>query len=161
VVGGIELLMSFGFDAKLKQMDAAPIGSGTTSEAGVGAGAGGLSAAVEALHQFLDSQQQQCKTTTAAASTAPLMLATCGALLLPLLHPHSSWDVHLEMSEPPIDSLTETTNNATTVATSASGGSSNNSSSSSAVLVDKLGWLDWFDSLGYCKAKLEYVLGGF
>jgi hypothetical protein len=155
--------MSFGFDAKLKQMDAAPTGSGITSEAGAGARVGGLSAAVEALQQFLDSQQQQCKATTAAVSTAPLLLTTCGALLLPLLHPQSSWDVHLEMSEPPLDSLTESTSNAATTATSTSGGSSSNnsSSSSSAVLVDKLGWLDWFDSLGYWKSKLEYVLGGF
>lgn len=58
--------------------------------------------------------------------------------VFPLLAPHTAYEVHLEMTEPSIDTLT--------------------SSATTEGKAVKLSWLDWFDSLNAYKGLVEEAL---
>lgn len=72
-------------------------------------------------------------------SSDPSSQVSYGVSIFELLSPATLYDVHLEMQEPSLESLTS-------------------SSAEGSGKTDKLSWLDWFDSLGIYKSSIEEAL---
>lgn len=78
-----------------------------------------------------------------------------------IISPHTKWQLHLEMMEPPIDDLVSTA--IPILSTSSSSGGdrrANTDGPSHLALLDtkKLSWIDWYDRLTHHRSVIETVL---
>lgn len=124
VSGGIELLMALGYRARLQKLEA-PTDAKSASAAQF--------IPLATLETTLAAHRQH------ALPSDPVCTVSYGASIFELLSPATLYDVHLEMQEPSLESLTS-------------------SSAEGSGKTDKLSWLDWFDSLGSYKSSIEEAL---
>ena len=80
-----------------------------------------------------------------------------------IISPHTKWQLHLEMTEPPIDDLVSTAIPILSSSSSSSGGGgdrrANTDNPSHLALLDtKLSWIDWYDRLTHHRSVIETVL---
>jgi len=131
VLGGVELLMALGFQARLQKLDT----PADIKLPPVPLPALEVVLAAHACHSF-----PLLEPSDAPASVFRTGSTICyGVSVFDLLSPATLFDVHLEMQEPSLDSLTSST---------AQGSGK----------TDKLSWLDWFDSLGNYKTCIEQAM---
>lgn len=137
--GGIELLCAIGFEAR--PQDGLSTVSADSKPAGL-AQALAVAPLVAELRgrPFPISGGRLCEADN-NDSHPPSQLARA-VDLFPCLAPNTLWDLHLEMQEPAIETLTEA------AAEGAEGAGAS----------VKLSWLDWFDGLGRSKAAIEDAL---
>lgn len=127
-MGGIELLLALGFQARLQAPDAAIAAEAKQPSP----------AQLSALEATLQEVRSCAFTDLSCASPSGCSDARYGTCIFPLLAPNTLWEVRLEMQEPFIDTLT--------------------SSASTEGTAVKLSWLDWFDSLNAYKVVVEEAL---
>lgn len=131
VLGGVELLLALGFQARIQKLDA-------PADPKVPPVPLSVLESVLATHQgrtFPSLEPLDTPTTVFSTNAA----VNYGMNVFELLSPATLVDVHLEMQEPSLDSLTSST---------AQGSGK----------TDKLSWLDWFDSLGNYKSCIEQAM---
>lgn len=134
MLGGVELLAALGFQARLQKLEI-PIDQKTSTSA---------TSPPTALEAILSSQHSRPFPSLESGNINNA--AIYGVHILELLTPATQFDVHLEMQEPSLDSLTSTS------------GTAEAPSSGNSGKTDKLSWLDWFDSLGSYKSNIEIAL---
>ena len=92
-------------------------------------------------------------------SSLALPLSSYSAIFS-IISPHTKWQLHLEMTEPPIDDLVSTA--IPILSSSCSGGGdrrANTDNPSHLALLDtKLSWIDWYDRLTHHRSVIETVL---
>lgn len=131
VLGGVELLMALGFQARVQKLE-------TPADPKVPPAPLSVLEQTLALHRnrAFPALESTDATTTVFDSAHAVNHA---ASVFELLSPVTLHDIHLEMQEPSLDSLTSST---------AQGSGK----------TDKLSWLDWFDSLSSYKNSIEQEL---
>lgn len=124
--------MALGFKARLQKLET-PTDSKSASSAQLLSVANLESLlAAHRLHPWPDHPSSALDSNTASD-------ASHGVRVFELLSPATLFDIHLEMQEPSLESLTS-------------------SSAEGSGKTDKLSWLDWFDSLGIYKASIDEEL---
>lgn len=133
-MGGIELLLALGFQARLQAPEPASTVGAADSKAPSPAQLNVLEATVQDIRSrpFADLSTGHH---VGDFATGVVRYAAC---VFPLLAPHTTWEMHLEMQEPSIDTLT--------------------SSASAEGVAVKVSWLDWFDSLNAYKVLVEEAI---
>ena len=116
--------MALGFRARLQKLDTPTDAKSATTAQLVPLATLEITLAAHRQHSLLSD---------------PSSNVTCGVSVFELLSPATLYDVHLEMQEPSLESLTS-------------------SSAEGSGKTDKLSWLDWFDSLGIYKSSIEEAL---
>ncbi len=134
MLGGIELLAALGFQPRLQKLEVpTDQKTGTT-----------VISSPTALEAILSSQRDRSFPSFESGNIDDAALY--GVHVCELLTPVTQFDVHLEMQEPSLESITSTSDTADA------------SSSGNSGKTDKLSWLDWFDSLGNYKSYIEIAL---
>jgi len=140
--GGIELLICLGFAVVLTNRDAPAVEVEAEAETNGKPGKEDVQTVSVAAPS---SASGGGDTTSASANPTKIPLMECkGVDLFPKIAPYTSWEVFLEMEEPPIDSL------ATSIGDSDTSGNSDGGI--------KLSWLDWFDGLKEHRDRLTQAL---
>ena len=161
-MGGIELLCAIGFQARLNNIE-----STSTTELKATATTHLLSSEIKTILDTLKT-----KSFSIGNSIKPTE-RKCGVDIFPLIAPGLLYEIHLEMVEPSIESLTSTVecrNIYTNTTTSAATPSATNTTNIIPAVVElqqqhenspdtvKLCWIDWFDGLTAMKASLEETI---
>jgi hypothetical protein len=145
--GGIEVLLLLGFEAQLLDStieEKAPMLKGGDR----GGGGGGGDCVDSTPHSTMMLQRSTIENSyTVSGKVLEIIQYECfddNGFTLPLssysaifsiISPHTKWQLHLEMTEPPIDDLVST-----------------------ALLDTKLSWIDWYDRLTHHRSVIETVL---
>lgn len=179
--GGIEVLLLLGFEAQL--LDSTMEEKAGIVKGGGGGGRGGDS--VSSTPQSMTTMTMLQRESTIDNNSYPVSGKVLeiinqyecsdndNGLALPLpsyssifsiISPHTKWQLHLEMTEPPIDdivskAITIPNNNNSSSSSSSSGGATPDGPSQLAALLDtKLSWIDWYDRLTHHRSVIEVVL---
>ena len=165
LVGGIELLCAIGFQARLNNIE-----STSTTELKATATTHLLSSEIKTILDTLKTKS------FSIGNTIKPTERKCGVDIFPLIAPGLLYEIHLEMVEPSIESLTSTvecrniyttTDNTTTSAATPSATNTTNIIPAVVELQQqhenspdtvKLCWIDWFDGLTAMKASLEETI---
>ena len=172
--GGIEVLLLLGFEAQLLDTT---IEEKATSLKGGGGGVGDcmdnttphstmmlqrsaipIDNSYPVSGKVLEIIQYECYDDNSLA----LPLSSYSAIFS-IISPHTKWQLHLEMTEPPIDDLVSTAIPILSSSSSSSGGGgdrrANTDNPSHLALLDtKLSWIDWYDRLTHHRSVIETVL---
>jgi hypothetical protein len=127
--GGIELLCAVGFQARVQDGLASAAAEGRSAAL---AQAVSLAPLVTTLREY--PFPTDCGHLSAVDGRSRQKFARA-ANIFPLLAPNTLWDIHLEMHEPAIETLTD-----------------------GAGASVKLSWLDWFDGLTHSKTAIDEAL---
>jgi hypothetical protein len=172
--GGIEVLLLLGFEAQLLDTT---IEEKATSLKG-GGGGGGNCMDSTTPHSTMMLQRSTIPVDNSypvSGKVLEIIQYECyddNSLALPLssysaifsiISPHTKWQLHLEMTEPPIDDLVSTAIPILSSSSSSSGGGgdrrANTDNPSHLALLDtKLSWIDWYDRLTHHRSVIETVL---
>lgn len=126
--------MALGFRARLQKLEAPTETKPTSAVQPMS-----LLEATLVLHRQYSLLHDASSIFSTPIDSTALPSANHGVNIFELLSPATLYDVHLEMQEPSLESLTS-------------------SSADGSGKMDKLSWLDWFDSLGTYKASIEEAL---
>ena len=166
--GGIEVLLLLGFEAQL-------LDSTMEEKAAIVKGGGGGDSVDSTPQSMATMMMLQRSTIDNSYPVSGKVLEIINSyeclddnsLALPLssysdifsiISPYTKWQLHLEMTEPPIDDLVSTT---ITIPNNSGSGSSNGGdrrATTDALLDTKLSWIDWYDRLTHHRSVIEAVL---